>query len=59
MLDYQNNCEKFKHNNTDAKSFDSLATSLNVQYKFFNGSTELFSDLYFNKSALSVYYLGY
>lgn len=40
MSDDQNNDVKtFKHGDIATKSFDVLAISLNVQYKFFNSST--------------------
>lgn len=48
-------CKAFKHDGTSAKSFNILAINLNAQVKFFNGSTCLFSYLYFNKIVLSMY----
>lgn len=45
-LDYQIIYKTFCHNNNTAKSFDILAISLSVLYNYFDGSTELFSDLY-------------
>jgi hypothetical protein len=32
-------CRTLKHNKIAAKNFDILGTSLNVQYKYFNGPT--------------------
>jgi len=48
-LDHQNNYVERLITISKAKSFNILATSLNVLHNYFNGPNKLFSDLYLAK----------